>query len=301
MDRIRPGPVFDTALRRMIEMDPVAACALLGVDLREPPEVLTATFPSSTLSADLLLRVGPARLVHVEYMRSGAADLVARMLVYRGLIMRTYPGQHLNQHVIVLGDGKVSGHQDFPGQGFMLELGLAYLRDLDPDLFLAGASLAPLATLCRGGPGQRARTFAQVLRVIDKDGGDRVAELLEFATVLATIRLDSNTIDTIIREAVMTVESLVEFFRDTEMGKKAIQEGLRRGLEEGHHRGLEEGRDQTRAEIFEALLHERFADDPRIPALVEKLGGWPDLTAAVHAISSASSLDELMARAAPGG
>jgi hypothetical protein len=84
----------------------------------------------------------------------------------------------------------------------------------------------------------------------------------------------------------MTTESITEFFRNTEWGQVLRQVG--------HQEGHQEGQDQTRIEIFEALLHERFGDDPQVVVAAARLRGWPDVTSAVHAITTAASLDLLV-------
>ena len=77
----QPGPVYDSAVRGVMAGDPVAACRLLNIPITTPsgvPQILPTSFPIATKSADLLLRVGPGRLAHVEYVRRATTDLVAR-------------------------------------------------------------------------------------------------------------------------------------------------------------------------------------------------------------------------------
>jgi len=276
VDPGRPGPVYDTALRRLVEGDLPGTCELLGVPVDAPPRVLNGTLPTATLSADLLLQVGPDRLVHVEYMRTATRDLVARMLIYRGLIMRRYPRARLTQHVIVLGDGTVRGHRDREHSGFELDLDLLYLRDLDPAVLLARPSLAPLAVLGRGDVPARAGAFAAALRLIRAQGGDRADELLEFAAVLGTIRLDRPTMERIAKEVPMTAESIAEFWRDGEIGQILIQQGRQEGRQEG------------RAELLMTLLRASFGDQPDLPEIAQRLAGWPSTEAAVRAITAAT-------------
>ncbi len=48
--------------------DPAAVCDLLDIEITLPggvPEILPNSYPVTTLTADLLLRVGPNRLAHV--------------------------------------------------------------------------------------------------------------------------------------------------------------------------------------------------------------------------------------------
>jgi hypothetical protein len=89
----RPGPVYDAAMRGVIEADPGVICRLLEIPVGTPngaPELLPASFPSpgQTLHADLVLRVGPDQLAHVEYERRPTGNLVARMHAYLGAIGR---------------------------------------------------------------------------------------------------------------------------------------------------------------------------------------------------------------------
>jgi hypothetical protein len=272
----QPGPIYDTATRWLAERDPGRLCRLLGIPVTERPQILPTEFSVGKLSVDLLLRIGPRELVHVEYTLRASADLVPRMMIYRGLIQRTYPKDHVSQHVLVLGDGWVRGHDDPDRYGFSLDLNIVYLRELAAGRFLDDPEFALFAALGRGGSKARAEAFAAAIRLIKEHGTDQVGKLLEFATVLATIRLDATTIKGIIEEAGVTVESdiMEEIFRDT---------GLARGL-------LRKGRE----ELLVALLRERFGDHPDIPAITHSLAKWPDATSVAHAISTAATLDDLL-------
>lgn len=93
----RPGPVFDRAMRRVAEGDLAAFCQWLEVDLAGPAQILSGSSPAATLHTDLLVRVGPQRLMHVEYMRSPPPDLAVRMIGYRASIMRSHPGMQISR------------------------------------------------------------------------------------------------------------------------------------------------------------------------------------------------------------
>jgi hypothetical protein len=299
---VQPGPVYDTALRRLAELDPAALCrSLLGIEVTEQPRILSAQLPAATLSADLLLQLDSGALVHMEYMRATTTELVARMLIYRGLIMRAYPGFRLVQGVLVLGAGRVAGFDDLAGSGFALDLRVVYMRTMDPGRFLGVPSLAPLAVLGRGSVRERAGVFAAAVRVIREQGGSRVQELMQFADRLATITLDRSTIEAIVKEAGMSLESLESIERDfgpTEyvrgLRREAHSEGRSEGRDEGRNEGRNEGREQARVELLTALLRERFGDRADVSALARRLAGWPEVATAVHAVSAASSLDDLL-------
>jgi hypothetical protein len=80
----QPGPVYDTAMRWLAERDPTRMSQLLGIPVTGTPQILPADFPVGKLSVDLLLRVAPLELAHVEYTVEVTSDLVSRMMIYRG-------------------------------------------------------------------------------------------------------------------------------------------------------------------------------------------------------------------------
>jgi hypothetical protein len=130
-----------------------------------------------------------------------------------------------------------------------------------------------------------------VLRVIRTQGGNRTRELMEFAQVLATIRLDTPTIEEIVKEAGMTVESIAGLFRETEFGQLLVNEGRTEGRNEGRTEGRTEGREA----LLTALLRDRFGDQPGLAAAAHRLAGWPDAAVALHAVTAAADLDDLPA------
>jgi hypothetical protein len=277
----RPGPVYDAALKAMFEADLLGACRLLGVPVTGELQALSGEFTLTTQAVDLLARIGPGRLMHVEYARRASTDLVARMLVYRGLLMQEHPKHHISQHIVVLGEGTVSGHDDYAGNDFAVSLGLLYLRSADPDRFVKDASFAPLAMLRRGDPTELERVASRVVEVVRSRGGERVGQLLEFTTVLAVIASDPAVVEKIIEETEMTVESVAEFYRDTGFGRRLRDEGR------------EEGREEERESLLAALLADRFGEHPALPALARRLARLSDGAAAVHAITTAATLEDL--------
>src|SRR4051812_44294514 len=96
----RPGPVYDSVLKVMFESDLLGACRLLGIEVEGEPVALPTEFTQTQRIVDLLVQVGPGRLMHVEYARKVTGDLVPRMLTYRGLVMQLRPKNHVTQHII---------------------------------------------------------------------------------------------------------------------------------------------------------------------------------------------------------
>jgi hypothetical protein len=293
----RPGPVYDTALRRLMERDLTALGALIGVPVSAQARILSAKLPVSTLEADLLISPEPGHLIHVEYARTGTPDLAARMLVYRGLIVREHPSQRLTQYVIVLGDGRVRSHPDL--RDLESHLTVIYLRDLDPATLLSHPGLVPLAVLGHATPEQRVQVFTDSVGLIRSHGGPRLPENLEFAGLLASIRLDPTTIERIIEEAGMTAESIAEFFRPTKTAQLLLNEGREEGREEGLTAGREEGLTAGRTGVLAYLLRDRFGDHPDLTAVAHQLATWPDASTAVRAITDASSFADVLATPPP--
>jgi hypothetical protein len=286
-DATRPGPVFDRAMRRVAEGDLVAFCEWLHVDLEGPAQILSGSFPAATLHADLLVQVGDERLMHVEYMRSPSPDLAVRMIGYRSQIMRYHPNMRISQHAIVLGEGRVRSVDDLDN-GFTLGLRTTYLRECDPALFLSVPGLAPLAVLAQGDRETRARALVRAVSLIQTQSGPHQAQLLEVAAVLATIRLDGPTIDLIRRESGMSVESIADFYSETEVGRELLNRGIEQGL-------------QRSGQLLAALLRDRFGEQPEIVEITERLVHWPDPAAAVRAVTRAATLTELLDQTPPDG
>jgi hypothetical protein len=275
-----PGPAFDDTMRSLMEGDLPGACELLNIPVDGEPELLPSEFPAWSKRLDLLIRVAPRRLAHVEYARRGEKAVVTQMLWYRCLVMRKYPDHHLDQYVLVLGGGRVRGHDDLEGRGFALKLALSYLREQDAQWFLNRPPLAPLAVLARGGRQERAKACEEAIRVIHKTGGERTEELLDFTNVLATITLDRQSMHKVLEEVGMTIETIMDFYQDSILGQ---------GFEaKGREQGLEQGREQALIE----LITERFGSTPAAAETAHRLASWP--SGAVHAVISADSLDELV-------
>ena len=282
----RAGQVYDRAVRRLVAVDPLAFCSVLGVtvDGGGAPTALAARYAPGSLEADLLLRTGPGRLLHVEYQRRAGAGLARRMLAYRAAIMTAHPEHHLEQVVLVLGDGRMDSVDDPRSDGFRLGCRAVHLRDVDPELLLASPATAPLAVLARGAPEERARSFHRALRVVTHAAGEQSAVLVDVASVLATIRLDLPMIEKIREEVGMTVESVADFWADSSWGR-VIQA-----------RAREQGIEQGRLQVLGTLLRVRFGDVPQVAQVAPRLATADDFDVVVRDVWSAVSIEDLLER-----
>jgi hypothetical protein len=280
---------YDAMMRRWAERNlPTVAGWLDPTVAGLPPKAYVqrpATFALPSIFADLLTTAGKNRLLHVEYETSPRPGLIVRMFNYRARIMTLYPRARLSQHVIVLGSGRVRGHDDVKN-GFILDVQVVYLRERDPAEFLHDPVMAPLAVLARGPRRRRERSFAAALRLIRDSAHPRTGDLLQIAETLALIRLDAITIRRIRKENGMSIQPIVDHYRDTEVGQHL------------QRLGRQEGRQEEKASMLFALLHARFGDQPETAAIVRRLSGWTD-SAAVEAILSAPNLSTLITAEPP--
>jgi len=185
------------AVQHVVESDLAAWCDFLNVKLVGPGELLSSTL--SHTSPDLLVRVGPDRLLHTEYFRGTEADIYTRMLEHRVQIMRRYPQTRLSQYVVLLGAGRVQMHDD-PEAGFFLGLRVVSLPRTDPDEFLRRPNLAPLAGLSYGNQVTRKRSFVNAFGPTEHLPREDRQRQLETILNLAAVSLDPAVHDSLRQE-----------------------------------------------------------------------------------------------------
>jgi predicted transposase YdaD len=302
------GPVYDNALRQLAAGELVGLCHWLGITADAGSVRLSESLPAATQYPDLLVSVGPGRLVQVEFERRPRSDLPLRLLEYRARIMRRNPGCSLGQHVVVLAGGQVSTELR-DGDHFFCRTSVTYLRDHDPDELLTDVSVAPLASLGRVAPPRgRAQVLRSALEMIGaRAAPDRVSDLAAVAIVLAGIHLDPDTIEQARKEAGMpislegTVAGRILRQRAEARGRvegeaRGRVEGEARGRVEGEARGRVEGEARGRVEgevaVIERLLTSRFGIDRRTAAVARRLVGRHG-ESAVDLVLSASTLADV--------
>ena len=185
------------AVQHVVESDLAAWCDFLNVKLVGPGELLSSTLPHTF--PDLLVRVGPDRLLHTEYFRGTEADIYTRMLEHRVQIMRRYPQTRLSQYVVLLGAGRVRMHDD-PEAGFFLGLRVVSLPRTDPDEFLRRPNLTPLAGLAYGNQVTRKRAFVNAFGPTEHLPRENRLRQLETILNLAAVSLDPAVHDSLRQE-----------------------------------------------------------------------------------------------------
>lgn len=274
-----PGPIYDNALRQLAAGELVAVCRWLGIEAAQESVRVSEALPAVTRYADLLVTASGA-LTHVEFVRRVTPDLPLRMLDYRSRIMLQWPGQRVDQHLVVLAEGRLPDVL-IDGDALNHRIHVIYLRDCDPAGFPGTPALAPLASLADAPDrAHRAQLLRRALEVIrDHAPPHRTVDLASVAIVLAAIRLDATTIETARKEAGMPIS-----LEGTAAGEIIAQRAAVRARVEGRV----EGEISTLA----AVLSSRLGPDPRIVDIARQLHAREG-TRAVELALAATSLDNL--------
>src|SRR5690348_116416 len=108
----RPGPIYDRAVRTLVEDNPGAFCDWLEEPHDDHMAVLPSTFVSESLRADFVAKLSADRLLHVEYIREPSRAMAVRMVAYLARLMRAHPGCSITQYALVLARGRLPSVDD---------------------------------------------------------------------------------------------------------------------------------------------------------------------------------------------
>lgn len=282
---MRPGPVYDDAMKILADDDLDAVLSLVGVP--GGARVMDTELAGSAVRADLLAR-GVDGIVHVEFVKDPSPNFDLRMMTYR-LRMRGRDGDRdtpIAQYVLVLGDDVqvLDRYHDVDTHVSVFGWSVVRLAELDPATLLGNPTTAAVAALARGTTTQRAEVLTAAAESIARTNPDRARTLMQTATTLASIVLPAPIIDIALKEASMPV-----LIRDTPLGREIYQEGRQEGQQEGERQAV--------LRLTRLLLRQRFHGDPSIDAIAERLAGLPDEERLTR-IAAATSLDDLDHRTA---
>jgi len=252
------------------DLDALLSVVGVGAGARQRDREL----PGSKRTVDLLAECPDGSLVHVEFVKDAAPELDLRMVEYRVRLRRRHPDVPIRQVVLVLADVVVPDR--YADDGMRCSWQVVRLGELDARALLAQPTTAALAVLGSTETPDRSAVLTAAAAVIaESTVADRRAVLLGAAATLASIVLPGATIDTALREATMPVP-----IRELPYARMLIEEGR------------EEGREETALAITSAILRRRFGDDPRVPAVAERLADLP-VDECVARVIGATTLDEL--------
>jgi hypothetical protein len=291
----KQGSMFDEAMRTWAQSSPARLAAWLDPSVAGLPagefvlhssELNDSELRKRVIRPDLVVGVGSQRIMHVEYETSPRANLAHRMLKYLDRLMDDHPGRRITQHVIVLRDGWVRGHDELSTRGFALDLKPVYLREHAPDEYLSDPFLALFAALARGSPAVREQSLAAAIKVVENSGHPMSWVWLPSVISLAEVRLAGSTIDRVEKEGAMSVDAYVRRFQEHRWGQALMSKGREEGREEGVLQGGER--------VLLETIRMRFGDSPAAEEAAHLLGGWDDVAAALTAINAARDTASLL-------
>ncbi len=240
-------------------------------------ENLAASFPAETLHADYVGRSRHDRVFHVEYIGKPDRDMAVQMIACLAHLKRNHPGCSITQYALVEGTGWLPSVDD-PLTGLSLGLRTIYMRDQAASRLLEHPNTGVFSVLARGDNRDRTGYLKTAVHQMLDLPEVRRARLLHAISHLATVHLDPATVGQIIKkETGMTVESVAQFYMETDFGQLIQKRGA----------------DERAARLLTAQLRARFGDDSRIPAIAERLAQGTDDETIERLITEASSLDDL--------
>jgi hypothetical protein len=275
----QPGPRFDGAVKNLCARQPVTICGLLGIPITTGATALrlSENLPPVTRQIDALIAIGDDLAVHIEFQTAGEPRFARRMLDHRLRLgeLAELEGRRLMQHAVVLGPGRVDN--GIADEQLYFTFTTHYLRHLPVGPLLSDPRLAPFAPLGRLTNAERPTIVRQAFDLIAGVAEPSLRATLAQATVdLASIHLDTTTINATWEESAMPVPSL-----------------LQRQYDEGFETGRETGHQNACTSMAAAVLRRRFGSDDRIDAVARRLARL-DPDELVDRIETASSLGDLL-------
>lgn len=230
--------------------------ALARSRLRVDPGVIDeqADREQGPLEADAVVSDADNIRLHVEFQSDKDPTIGLRMARYFLALVDHHQGPPPEQHLVLL-----HRRADHPrlGSYTLGTLSLRYqvtrLWQIDPERLLARVGLAGFASLARAETlAERAELLVRAGRVIRAGlPRDRAASALMWAAALATLHLESDVVEDLLRRNDMSVD-----LSNSYLAIRSREEGLREG----------------QREMISRALDGRFGD----PALTERVSEIPD-------------------------
>ncbi|MBF0458751.1 MAG: hypothetical protein HQK99_12755 [Nitrospirae bacterium] len=243
-------------------------------------------FPDIQLrEADLVLEVTDGKLIHVEIQSTNENDMMERMFLYAGFILKQHKKLPV-QIVLYVGNEPMNMKNHIEGDGVKYSYKLIDIRELDCCQLLESDSPEDivLAILCKTGD-----VDAVIRKILDKlsvlppkEREGYIRKLL----YLSDLRRLYPKVKMEVSKMPITID-----VKNSDIYREGLVEGQRKGLLEGQRKGLLEG---ERVGIIEGMLELKYGSAGlelmslvRIMPTVDKLEEFKNL------IKKAGSLDEL--------
>ncbi|KWT74995.1 hypothetical protein [Candidatus Magnetominusculus xianensis] len=259
----------------------------------ETGKFIDVQFPDIQLrEADVVLEVADGKLIHIEIQSTNVKDMLERMLMYIGLILKQYK-RLPTQIVLYVGNEPMNMKNHMEGEGVKYSYKLIDIREIDCRQLLESdiPEDMVLAILCKTEDVdvtiRKILDKLTVLPLKEREGYIRkLLYLSDLRKLYPKVKMEVNK---------MPITIDVKNSDIYQEGKEeGLLEGERRGLLEGERKGLFEGRREGLLEGIEGMLELKYASAGlelmnmvRAIPTVDKLEEFKNL------IKKAGSVDEL--------
>jgi predicted transposase YdaD len=294
---------FDATTRHLLELDPRAWLAYIGVKTDSPVQLINSDLSTVTAEADKILRVEDATpwLVHLELQSSYDADLPLRLARYNVLLEYRHRLPVLSAAVLLRPEadsGNLSGalQRRLPDGSPYLDFRYRVIRTWQQrpeDLLLGGVATLPLLPLANVEKGQLPEIIRQMDARLEKEVSASEANSLWAATYILMGLRFQREFATQLLQGVRNMKESTTYQAILEEGEAR---GLARGLETGLETGLLEGKATEARRILLRLAHKRFGmPSAAILATVEAIADVGRIEELTEKVLDAKSWDELLA------
>ena len=257
---------YDVVMKELVERDPAAWLALLGVNTDGSIAIINTDLSAFSSDADkiLLIKSSHPNLVHMEFQSTRDYTLPRRLLRYN-VIIGYGQKKIVRSYAILLNPradfAKLTGlyeesvAEDDPVLSFHYRVVRAWTLPVEP-LLTGNIWVMPLAAAADAPKEDLPEIVRSVDSRLSRETEPSAARIImEMTLVLAGLRLDKATIQHF-RQGLKTMTELKEssYYKlvhgegRTEGRKEGRKEGLEKGLEKGLKQGFKQGREEGREE-----------------------------------------------------
>ena len=288
-----PDWVYEETLSRLFRVDPEGLLKILGVPIPDTFDTLPMPGLLNPQPTGIqLIRLPDGRCAEVHFVHTVPKGLVATMAGHKKALQQAFPVDHLEQYVVVMGDGELRGPDDPAHTGIYFGLRLVYLRDIEKEWFSTSTGFA-LLTRSRSAPWasqilEAAGATAEPFVVPPNPGTDIFAESDEKQAILPSRLASLFFAGRFGPPPEMSDEHRTRGWGGAVLMALALHTITRFDDMRGRI-----GRREGITDVLGDILRERFGEHPRLSLLAYRLAALPDLDAVIQIIAGTEHLDDL--------
>jgi hypothetical protein len=291
-----PDWVYEETVSRLFRVNPEGLLKILGVPITDSFEVLPMPGLLNPQPTGIqLIRLPDGRCAEVHCVHTVPKGLVATMAGHKKALRQAFPVDHLEQYVVVLGDGELRGPDDPAHTGVYFGLRLVYLRDIEKEWFSTSTGFALLAR------SQTAPWASQILEA----AGATVEPFVVPPNPCADIFAESDEKQATLPSRLTSLFFAGRFGPHPEISDENRTRGwggavlmalaLHTITRFDDMRGRIARREGI-ADVLGDVLRERFGEHPKLSLLAYRLAALTDLDAVIQIIAATENLDDLYSK-----